>query len=344
MVLLDSVYINNSGGLILLRYLVNLLEKSNIDIFYLFDKRTENIFNHIAKEKCRFIKPSIKQRLSFYCKNRHHYHTVLCFGNLPPPIRIKAKVLVYFHQPLFLEIPNDFNFKSKLTYRAKQQVIKLTYKNADVWLLQSQLIKDKLSTKYDIDKKIIKVLPFYPPFVVGESLIKSTRRKQNRFIYVSNVAPHKNHERLIEAFCQAYNEIGKGELVLTIPSHANHIKQLISTKKAQGYPIFDIGFIDRNELGLQYLLAEYLIFPSLAESFGLGLVEAIDLGCKVIGADLSYIYQVCEPSATFNPYNVESIKQSIISTFNQVIPPTEKVIDNRIDVLLQMLENRNSYV
>ena len=337
MILLDSVYINNSGGLILLRYLVNMLEKSDIEIFYLFDERTEYIFSYIPREKCRFIKPSIKERLFFYYMNKGKYHTVLCFGNLPPPIRIKAKVLVYFHQPLFLEIPNDFNLKSELVYRAKQQVIKLTSENADVWLLQSQLMKDKLSIRYNLEKDRIKLIPFYPPFEVAESLRESTRRKQHRFLYVSNVAAHKNHERLIEAFCQAYDEIGRGELVLTIPSNAIHIKQLISNKQAQGYPIIDIGFIDRNELALQYLLAEYLIFPSLAESFGLGLVEAVDLGCKVIGAELSYIYQVCEPSATFDPYSVESIKQSIISTFNQVIPQTRRIIDNKINVLLQML-------
>ena len=52
---------------------------------------------------------------------------------------------------------------------------------------------------------------------------------------------------------------------------------------------------DRLTLQKEYLSSEFLMFPSLTESFGLGLIEAIECGCKVIGADLPYTYEVCEP-------------------------------------------------
>lgn len=44
MLLIDSVYINNRGGLVLLKNLVDFLNAQFKDIYYLFDKRTEAVF------------------------------------------------------------------------------------------------------------------------------------------------------------------------------------------------------------------------------------------------------------------------------------------------------------
>ena len=339
MLLIDSIYINNSGGLMLLKYLVECLEKSNIEVFYLFDERTEDIFSTISVSRRKFLSASIAERLKFYTTNYAKYSTVLCFGNLPPPIRIQAKVFVYFHQRLFLEIPDNFALKSKLIYQAKQQVIRLTKSNADIWLLQSQLMKEQFSKKYRINLEKVEILPFYPPILASENSQNRVERQQGKFLYVSNVASHKNHERLIEAFCLAYDKMKQGELVLTIPESANAVIQVVNQKKNQGYPINNIGFIDRHELATQYLSSQYLIFPSLAESFGLGLVEAIDLGCKIIGADLPYTYQVCEPSLTFNAFSIESIKEAIITASSQDLPLSKKITNNDVNTLLKMLAN-----
>ena len=35
MVLVDAIYVNNSGGLVLLKYLIEELEASELDIFYI---------------------------------------------------------------------------------------------------------------------------------------------------------------------------------------------------------------------------------------------------------------------------------------------------------------------
>ena len=37
MILIDALHINNSGGKILLDYLIKSIEKSNIEVFYLLD-------------------------------------------------------------------------------------------------------------------------------------------------------------------------------------------------------------------------------------------------------------------------------------------------------------------
>ncbi|MDN5489885.1 MAG: glycosyltransferase, partial [Acinetobacter sp.] len=108
-------------------------------------------------------------------------------------------------------------------------------------------------------------------------------------------------------------------------------------KKSEGYPIVNVGFVSRDRLINLYKSNEYLIFPSLAESFGLGLAEAIDGGCKVLGADLPYTYEVCNPSLVFDPYNVNGIENAIITAITQELTSSNKVISNDINQLILLL-------
>ena len=340
MILIDSVYINDSGGLILLEYLIERLESSNLDVFYLFDSRTIDVFRHIESSKKLFLSNSVLERLSFYFKYRNKYSYILCFGNIPPPIKLNVPVYVYFHQQLFLNIPKSFSVAQKAIYIFKQTVIFLQKENATIWIVQSQMMKSRFAEKYlkGRDSKV-KILPFYPPLQIES--FSDIERKKNSFIYISNSSPHKNHRLLIEAFSNVFDKVSIGSLLVTIPSSSIELCNLISEKLELGYPILNVGFIDRQKLIELYLSHEYLIFPSLSESFGLGLVEAIDCGCKVIVSDLSYAYEVCKPSLTFDPYNIKSIENAILSAIDGNLPHSEKIISNDIEQLISLLMDKS---
>ena len=49
MILIDAVYINNSGGLVLLNYLIDTLESTNLKVYYLLDFRIKNKHSLIKK-------------------------------------------------------------------------------------------------------------------------------------------------------------------------------------------------------------------------------------------------------------------------------------------------------
>lgn len=335
MILLDAVYINNGGGLVLLKYLIDFFEKKSLDVFYLLDNRTKNIFKNIEFNRSKFIKNSIFERHKFYKENKREFSHVLCFGNIPPTVRLQAKVFVYFHQTLFLKIPKDFSLKNKIIYYIKQNILNFLKSNADLWLVQSEFIRLELSKKYfsGEGEKIIK-LPFYPGFNFSNV---DVQRIESSFLYISNSSPHKNYYKLIEAFCLAYESVKVGSLTVTVPDSDIKLCELIHKKNELGYPIINVGFIDREKLVELYLSHEYLIFPSLAESFGLGLAEAIDGGCKVIAADLNYTYEVCEPSLVFNPYSIESIKNAIITALQNELPYAKKLIENDVSKIMQLL-------
>ncbi|KJJ38845.1 glycosyltransferase [Aequorivita vladivostokensis] len=338
MLLLDSLYINNSGGKVLLDYLVQRLEKKKVNCFYLFDKRCENDYNFIPDNRKIFLKASLLARNNFYIKNKSKFSKIFCLSNLPPLVKFKVPVYTYFHQPLFLAIPDSVSTITRIKLRAKSFVLNILKSNTNYWLVQSTLIKEGLAQKYKIDRNLIEVLPFFPP-LDGDKI--NIPRRKDGFVYISNQGPHKNHQNLIEAFCNFYDKTKMGILHLTISAQSSPLIDIIEKKIKLEYPIVNHGFVLRRELYELYQSNEYLIYPSLAESFGLGLVEAIENGCKVIGADLPYTFAVCKPSLLFDPLNVNSIIKALIDSQGNNIKETKQLVFNQIDDLIQILKENN---
>jgi glycosyltransferase involved in cell wall biosynthesis len=291
MILLDSLYINNSGGKVLLDYLVEELEKSDLDIYYLFDKRCEKDFQFISSQNKTYLRASLFNRHKFYKENSQKWSKIFCFGNLPPTFKLDVPVYTYFHQKLYLQIPKDFAIKQKIILKIKSKIFKKLVNNASYWMVQTSLVKNNFLDKYkNIESDKIILMPFYSHFT--ETLTISNREK-NSFLYVSNGSAHKNHQRLLKAFVKFYQKQKTGKLYVTIGNEFLDLKKSIAAFQKEGVPIVNVGFLNRKELYSLYMKSEFLVFPSLTESFGLGLLEAMECGCKIIGADLPYIHTVC---------------------------------------------------
>lgn len=335
MLLIDALYINNGGGKVLLDYLVQNLEDHQLEVFYLFDERCSNDFNFIPSHRKLYLKASLSSRHIFYKDNFQKFTKVFCFGNLPPTIRLNIPVYTYLQQKLYLNIPKEFSIPQKLLLRIKSLIFSKGLKNTNFLMVQSNLMKNGFLKKYKFKSDNVLVLPFYP----NEDLKNEEQnRERASYIYVSSGAPYKNHIRLLNAFCKFYDETKRGKLYVTVDSEIfTSLGELIQEKINKGYPIVNLGFIKRDKLIEQYNQTEYLIFPSLEESFGLGIVEAIECGCKVIGANLPYMFQVCEPSITFDPLNEESIYIALVESIKNNVHSTQQTINNGINQLIKLL-------
>lgn len=335
MLLVDAIFINEGGGKVLLDYFITKLEDTQINCLYLLDKRIEENHPKIkSANKVVYLNSTLWDRFKFYRKHRDSFSKIFCLGNLPPSIKMKAEVFTYFHSPLYLKTPKEFSKIDQFKYVLKRIVLKTLVNNTNFWLVQSKLIKEEFQKKFKIKENKVSLMPFYPPFRKCEGKVV---RESDSFLYVSNAYPHKNHIKLIDAFCAFFDEYKKGKLILTVNDDYINVLDSIIDKIDQGYPIVNVGFVDRNELVSLYLSCQYLIFPSLAESFGLGLVEAIDNDCKVIGADLPYTYAVCEPSIVFNPYKIESIIEGFKKSLDKDVVKSTSLIKNRVDDLIELL-------
>ncbi|MGY0408944.1 MAG: glycosyltransferase [Polaribacter sp.] len=335
MILIDSLHINNGGGKVLLDYLVEEIESQKINVFYLFDSRCSNSYKNIPNNKKLYLKATLLNRFIFYNKKKNKFTKVLCFGNIPPPVKQNIPVFTYMHQLMFINVSKEFSTFKQLMFKLKSLILRFLKTYTNYWLVQGEIVRIGLAKRYAIDKEKINCLPFYPD---ADLINKNEIRDLNSFLYVSSGEPHKNHNRLIEAFCKMFDRLKTGRLILTIDKVVYPIlSEQIEEKKREGYSITNLGFIDRSSLIKAYNKAEYLFFPSLEESFGLGIIEAIGCGCKVIASDLPYIKQICKPSIKFNPFIVNSIEQAFGKAILKEEEKTEVLTHNQIEKIIRLL-------
>ena len=139
---------------------------------------------------------------------------------------------------------------------------------------------------------------------------------QGRFLFFpAHGWPHKNHQRLIEAFQLAAPELPADlQLVLTgKPFDVQHpARQLMQAGKYRDR-IVHLGYRSPIEIRALYSGAHALVFPSLFEGFGLPVAEAIIADCPVACSNTTSLPEIGGDAACyFDPQSVPAIAQALV--------------------------------
>ena len=342
MLLVDALYLNSPGGINLLKYFYENLAQQGISSFFLLDHRTEKELSCNFGAEKTFLKSSIINRKQFYLNHKNDFSSVLCFSNIPPPISLTVPVFTLFHNILLIQDCSYYPNKSRILFFLKRQYIFYHRNNSNTWIVQTGFMKQLLIRKLRIPGKHIEVLPF---FCLTDPIVPfAATKKTESFIYPSTGVAHKNHIILLKAWELLYEEGYQFELHLTIPDEDVKLIKLIFALKSKGLNIINHGIIGQSELLNLYQSTEYLVYPSLNESFGLPLIEAIEQHCKVIVADMPYSAETIKPTVKFNPYQPSSIKNAILEATLQKENgiKSEILAENKIDLFINLL-TRNSF-
>lgn len=335
MLLIDSMYINNGGGKILLDYLVEELIQRSEDVFFLFDKRTEDSYRYVPANQKYFIESKYQYRIKYYLANQNRFHKVICLGNIPPPIKlVNTIVITYFQNILILKLPKEYAIL-KLVYTLGQKyLIKILKSHSDLWFVQSNHVKEVLSTELAIPIDSIKTLPFFR----SQRKYFNLLNKNISFFYPSSASLHKNHLRLLAAWELLFCEGENIELILTIPKKSVLLLMKIKQLNMKGMKIINHGNLPFTQISKLYASSKYVIFPSLSESFGLPLVEAVQHNCILLASDLPYTHSVVQPSETFDPHNISDIKRAVLYVLNNNVPQSLSKVENEIEKLINEIK------
>ncbi len=134
-------------------------------------------------------------------------------------------------------------------------------------------------------------------------------------LYAGNIKPHKNLERLIEAFHSLRRGGGFDHVRLLIIgdeiSKYATLRRAVHRHKLHKYVRF-FGFVPDETLASLYRLASVFVFPSLYEGFGLPPLEAMASGTPVITSNVSSLPEVVGDAALLiDPYEPESIADAM---------------------------------
>lgn len=134
---------------------------------------------------------------------------------------------------------------------------------------------------------------------------------------VANFQPRKNLESLIRAAAMV-PEVARGEMALVLigegsEDQTRRLQQTIQALKNPKVQIQIAGYVQGVTLRAAYASATALVFPSLCESFGIPVLEAISQGCPVALANTTGLPDVAKESGWyFDPNSEESIAATMI--------------------------------
>ncbi len=334
MVLIDALFINKGGGAVLLQYLIEriLAHPRRDNFFFLLDPRFER--PAILDKNYVVINNSINDRIKFYKLNKANYTKVFCFANTPPPVKLKVPVYTYFHNQKLLEA---YQYKFKKNYfflYLKYLVIKLYNGNTDHYIVQTPHMVHALTSLGLKDKAHCLTIPFYDDRKYHAGHTPFSQRVKDEFVFISNPSPQKNYPTLLDAWEHLLEKGYTPKLHVTIDDTAPELLVRMEAIVAKGARITNHVYLDPREL---YFNCPYLIFPSVMESFGLPLIEAVDSGMKVIASDLDYVHDVVVPSLTFDPLDKASIANAVIEALEKELPFPKIVTANEVDRLVGLL-------
>lgn len=338
MIYIIAPNIKSGGGLELLLYLIEYIKTNHPKLkCTVYADDSLQMIQSSKNIEVSHMKSSI-EKIKLFSKK---IDNALYFGNLPPLVKSKNSV-VYFHNLYLLMAFQKLirtSAKFFVKYFLQQLYIRFFIKNVDIVACQNDEIKKQFIKKFNF--KNIWLLPFFR--LCDKELLEKSEKIYD-FCYVSLAYPHKNHQRLLEACEILSDEKVHFSLALTIEEgHDNLIEKIKLINKKGNIKISNLGKISKEEVCKLYAQSRCLVFPSTKESFGLALVEAVNMNLDVIASDLEYVYESIEPSLVFNPQSSLDMSMKLKEYLKSDVKRSQVKIENKIDELIRILikDSRN---
>jgi glycosyltransferase involved in cell wall biosynthesis len=237
---------------------------------------------------------------------------------LPPLVRCRSVVTI--HDCIHLMFPQYLPNRFALAY-ARTSIALAARRATRVMTVSESSKRDILRF---VDAKPEKIDVIYNAFderfgvePLEEAVVRVRERYQlhDEFVlYAGNVKPHKNLERLIEAF-DLVRKRGLDRLKLVmigdeISKYAG-LRRAVHQHQLHKYVRF-LGYLPEETLAVMYRLAGVFVFPSLYEGFGLPPLEAMASGTPVVTSNVSSLPEVAGDAAVLvDPYSPQAIADGI---------------------------------
>jgi len=237
---------------------------------------------------------------------------------LPPLVQCPSVVTI--HDCIHLMFPQYLPNRWSLAYARTS--ITLAARRSTRVLTVSESSKRDILRYVDIPPgKIDVIYNAYDERFRDEPNEEAVARVRERFqlqdqfvLYAGKVKPHKNLERLIEAF-HLVRTRGLDHLKLVLIgdeiSKYTALRRAVHRHQLHKYVRF-LGFLPLDTLAVLYRLAGVFVFPSLYEGFGLPPLEAMASGTPVVTSNVSSLQEVAGDAAVLvDPYNASAIADGI---------------------------------
>ena len=270
-------------------------------------------FRPVAQKSLQY---SVREQLELPLELRREKADLFHAPHYVLPALTPCRSVVTIHDCIHLRFPQYLPNRLGYAY-ARSALWVATHRSARVFTV-SEASKRDILEYFDVpESKIAVIYNAIDERFSEEPAADEVMRVKERYqlndpfiLYAGNIKPHKNLERLIEAF----HIIRKGELeyvkLLIIGDEISKyaaLRRTVHRYKLHKHVRF-FGFVPDATLAILYRLARVFVFPSLYEGFGLPPLEAMASGTPVITSNVSSLPEVAGDAAMLiDPYETDAI-------------------------------------
>lgn len=318
-IVIDARLLGTSSG----RYLEGLLnylpdvDKTNQYLVLLKPKDLgswESKSKRFQKVACRYRIFTFSEQLGLLVQLYKLKPDLVHFGFVQQPILYFGKTVTTVHDLTATRFGNPS--RSWISFRVMRFVYKIVIRVAahksKALITPTEFVRDDLAKFASINSRKISVTYEAADEITDKPEPIEELDGKSFIMYVGRPQPHKNLDRLIEAFVLLKQT--HPDLRLALAGKKNAAYRMIARKvRSQNIPgIYFTGFVSEGQMRWMYENARAYVFPSLSEGFGLPGLEAMVHGCPVVSSNATCLPEVYgEAAHYFDPENVEEMAEKI---------------------------------
>ena len=248
------------------------------------------------------------------------------------PLRVKAKQVLLLHNPHIVD-----NKKSIFSFH--RFFFNYNHKYVSLCFVQTDIMKFKLLNFYPyFNNKVISLkMPAKNIFNFSKNYVNNSNILY--LFYPASSYVHKNHEIICKLFENHSNDLNNVNFILTINEFNRNMNHNNFFKNIQNIKF--LGELNEKDVHYQYSQCDALFFPSINETYGLPLIEAMKMGKYILCSDLQYAKELCLDQAIyFDPLDEISVLKAIETLRNRKISNN---LPNWSEALSKIPENWKIY-
>ncbi len=258
----------------------------------------------------------------------HKVDILHCTSNTAP-ISLNVPLILTLHDIIYLE---KWNFTQGTSYQIvgnlyRRWNVPIVVKNAKHILTVSNFERDRITSHFKFNQNQVSTAyngvgkHFAPITDKAELLrIKELYHLPDDYIFfLGNTDPKKNVIGVLKALSILKQ---KGQLkskLLMLDINRNYLSNLmkqINDESLMDDIVFS-GYVPNKDLPAIYNQASLFLYPSLRESFGIPLLEAMACGAPLITSNTSSMPEIADNAALYvNPFNANEIADAIVKLQN----------------------------
>lgn len=239
------------------------------------------------------------------------------YNTAPLMLPRRTRLALVVHDLIFMEpIPFSRSLYQNAGRFYRRWVTPRAVRRADLLLTVSDFTAQQLAARFGADLRQIRVIP---PSIAADWYASAEPAPHDYVLAVSGEAPNKNLDRALQAFalCRLRGHATLRMKIAGVQPAFHAAFQYVAAELGIGSAVEFLPYVSEQEMRRIYRHAVVVLVPSLAEGFGIPLLEAMASGIPVVSSDATSLPEVGGDAALYcDPTSIEQMAEKLHQTLD----------------------------